>query len=129
MPGVTEAPVAHEAPLDNPLVEHLSPEAELYEALVLGTRDYCAKNGFSDVVIGLSGGIDSTLVAVIAAAALGPEHVHGVSMPSRYSSEHSKSDAALLAAAIVSASRPAIRAALREFREEQTRRVRQDSLP
>ena len=91
---VTEAPVAHETPLDNPLVDHLAPEAELYEALVLGTRDYCAKNGFTDVVIGLSGGIDSTIVAVIAADALGAEHVHGVSMPSRYSSDGSKSDAA-----------------------------------
>ena len=59
------------------------PTAELYEALVLGTRDYCAKNGFTDVVIGLSGGIDSTLVAVIAVDALGADHVHGVSMPSR----------------------------------------------
>ena len=76
---------------------HLDPIAELYEALVLGTRDYCSKNGFSDVVIGLSGGIDSTLVAVIAAEALGADHVHGVSMPSRYSSDHSKSDAELLA--------------------------------
>ena len=64
---------------------------------MLGTRDYCRKNGFTDVVIGLSGGIDSTIVAVIAADALGPEHVHGVSMPSRYSSDHSKSDAELLA--------------------------------
>lgn len=76
---------------------HLDPVAELYEALVLGTRDYCAKNGFTDVVVGLSGGIDSTLVAVIAADALGAEHVHGVSMPSRYSSDHSKSDAQRLA--------------------------------
>jgi NAD+ synthase (glutamine-hydrolysing) len=75
----------------------LEPDRELYDALVLGTRDYCAKNGFSDVVIGLSGGIDSTIVACIAADALGPEHVHGVSMPSRYSSDHSKSDAELLA--------------------------------
>ena len=72
--------------LDNPIVELLEPVDELYQALVLGTRDYCAKNGFSDVVIGLSGGIDSTLVAVIAADALGADHVHGVSMPSRYSS-------------------------------------------
>ena len=94
---VTEAPVTHEAAGDNPVVEPLSRDAELYEALVLGTRDYCAKNGFTDVVIGLSGGIDSTLVAVIAADALGADHVHGVSMPSRYSSDHSKSDAALLA--------------------------------
>ena len=79
------------------MAEPLEPDRELYDALVLGTRDYCAKNGFSDVVIGLSGGIDSTIVACIAADALGPEHVHGVSMPSRYSSDHSKSDAQLLA--------------------------------
>jgi NAD+ synthase (glutamine-hydrolysing) len=64
---------------------------------VLGTRDYCRKNRFSDVVIGLSGGIDSTIVAVIAADALGADHVHGVSMPSRYSSDHSRSDAEQLA--------------------------------
>ena len=84
-------------PLLAPITEPLSADKELYDALVLGTRDYCQKNGFSDVVIGLSGGIDSTIVACIAADALGPEHVHGVSMPSRYSSDHSKSDAAKLA--------------------------------
>jgi NAD+ synthase (glutamine-hydrolysing) len=96
--NVSPAPVVHVEPLTNPLVELLDPVAELYEALVLGTRDYCRKNGFTDVVLGLSGGIDSSLVAVIAADALGADHVHGVSMPSRYSSEHSKSDAATLAA-------------------------------
>ncbi|MSO58724.1 MAG: NAD+ synthase [Ilumatobacteraceae bacterium] len=69
----------------------------MYEALVLGTRDYVRKNGFTDVVIGLSGGIDSTLVAVIAVDALGAEHVHGVAMPSRYSSQGSLDDAATLA--------------------------------
>jgi NAD+ synthase (glutamine-hydrolysing) len=72
-------------------------EEEVYEALVLGTRDYVNKNGFSDVVIGLSGGIDSSLVACIAADALGPDHVHGVSMPSRYSSDGSRTDAQALA--------------------------------
>jgi NAD+ synthase (glutamine-hydrolysing) len=72
-------------------------EEEVYEALVLGTRDYVKKNGFADVVIGLSGGIDSSLVACIAADALGPEHVHGVSMPSRYSSDGSRTDAQALA--------------------------------
>ena len=66
-------------------------------ALVLGLRDYVAKTGFQDVVIALSGGIDSSLVACIAADAVGAEHVIGVSMPSRFSSEGSKSDAALLA--------------------------------
>ena len=65
---------------------------------MLGTGDYVRKNGFTDVVIGLSGGIDSTLVACIAVDALGADHVHGVSMPSRYSSEGSKTDAADLAA-------------------------------
>jgi NAD+ synthase (glutamine-hydrolysing) len=80
-----------------PIADPLDTEKELYDALVMGTRDYCGKNGFTDVVIGLSGGIDSTIVACVAADALGPEHVHGVSMPSRYSSDHSKSDAALLA--------------------------------
>ncbi len=69
---------------------------EQYEALVLATRDYVHKNNFSDVGIGLSGGIDSSLVAVIAADALGPNHVHGVLMPSRYSSDHSVKDAQAL---------------------------------
>lgn len=69
---------------------------EVYSALVLGTRDYVRKNGFSKVAIGLSGGIDSSLVAAIAADALGPENVTGVLMPSRFSSDHSKSDAAEL---------------------------------
>jgi NAD+ synthase (glutamine-hydrolysing) len=78
----------------------LAPVHEIYEALVLGTRDYVHKNGFTDVVIGLSGGIDSSLVAVIAADAVGPEHVHGVLMPSRYSSDHSLADAEALAAAL-----------------------------
>jgi len=70
---------------------------QVFGALVLGTRDYVRKNGFTDVVIGLSGGIDSALVAAIAVEALGAQHVHGVSMPSRYSSEGSRTDAALLA--------------------------------
>ena len=75
----------------------LKPAEEVYQALVLGTRDYVRKNGFAKVVLGLSGGVDSSLVAAIAADALGPENVTGVSMPSRYSSDHSKSDAAELA--------------------------------
>jgi NAD+ synthase (glutamine-hydrolysing) len=76
----------------------LDDTSEVWSALVLGTRDYVRKNGFTDVVIGLSGGIDSSLVAAVAVDALGPEHVHGVSMPSRYSSEGSRDDAAELAA-------------------------------
>jgi NAD+ synthase (glutamine-hydrolysing) len=79
------------------MAEPLRREEEVYRALVVGTRDYVTKNGFGDVVIGLSGGIDSSLVATIAADALGAGHVHGVSMPSRYSSDHSKDDARLLA--------------------------------
>ncbi|MFN8524126.1 MAG: NAD+ synthase [Chloroflexota bacterium] len=70
---------------------------EVYEALVLGTRDYIKKNGFERVLIGLSGGIDSSLVAAVAVDALGAERVTGVSMPSRYSSRGSKSDARRLA--------------------------------
>lgn len=76
----------------------LDADAEVYRALVLGTRDYVDKNGFSDVVVGLSGGIDSSLVATIAVDALGPDRVHTVGMPSRYSTEHSVDDAARLAA-------------------------------
>jgi NAD+ synthase (glutamine-hydrolysing) len=71
----------------------LSTEGEVYEALCLGVRDYVEKNGFRQVVIGLSGGIDSALTACIASDALGKERVTVVSMPSRYSSEGTKSDA------------------------------------
>jgi len=95
---VSHQPVVHDEPLPARLAEIPAPDAELYDALVLGTRDYVLKNGFTDVVIGLSGGIDSTIVACIAVDALGADHVHGVSMPSRYSSDHSRSDAADLAA-------------------------------
>lgn len=66
---------------------------EIFNALVLGTRDYARKTGFQKAVIGLSGGIDSALVAVVAADALGPENVLGVAMPSKYSSQHSVDDA------------------------------------
>jgi NAD+ synthase (glutamine-hydrolysing) len=70
---------------------------EVYHALVLGTRDYIRKTGFKDVVIGLSGGVDSALVAAVAVAAIGKEHVHGVFMPSQYSSRISLEDAVELA--------------------------------
>lgn len=85
-------------PAAAPVVEP-SPEgpAEAWAALELGVRDYVSKNGFTDVVLGLSGGVDSALVAVIAADALGPERVHVVLMPSRYSSDHSVTDAEVLA--------------------------------
>ncbi|KPC59096.1 NAD+ synthase [Streptomyces chattanoogensis] len=77
--------------------ERLGDLEEIYTALVVGLRAYVAKNGFNSVVIGLSGGIDSALVAAIACDALGPAHVHAVAMPSRYSSDHSLTDAAELA--------------------------------
>ncbi|MFC1929471.1 NAD+ synthase [Chloroflexota bacterium] len=95
--------VVSEAPLDNPKPtiprrqhEVRSLPGEVYDALVLGTRDYVRKNGFEKVVIGLSGGIDSSLVAAIAVDALGKSNVVGVAMPSRYSSPGSLSDTGLL---------------------------------
>jgi NAD+ synthase (glutamine-hydrolysing) len=75
----------------------MSDEAEVWGALVTGLRDYVVKNGFRSVVLGMSGGIDSAVVAAIAADAIGGDRVYGVSLPSSYSSEHSKSDAADLA--------------------------------
>ncbi len=93
---VTDAQLAerHSVPRIEPALE---PVREVYEALVIGTRDYVRKNGFATVLIGLSGGIDSSLVAAIAADALGAENVVGVLMPSRYSSEGSVTDAERLA--------------------------------
>jgi NAD+ synthase (glutamine-hydrolysing) len=98
-----DALVISERPRDNDdrchssLTPLLEPDDEVYRALVLGTRDYVGKNGFSGVLVGLSGGVDSSLVATIAADALGPEYVHAVAMPSRFSSEASLSDATSLA--------------------------------
>ncbi|MEU1044368.1 NAD+ synthase [Streptomyces sp. NPDC005897] len=77
--------------------EPLDDDEEVYSALVVGLRAYVTKNGFRSVLIGLSGGIDSALVASIACDALGARHVYGVSMPSKYSSGHSRDDAAELA--------------------------------
>ncbi|MBO0748516.1 MAG: NAD(+) synthase, partial [Acidimicrobiaceae bacterium] len=87
-----------EAPM--PMAPRIPLEEGIYRALVTGTRDYVGKNGFDDVVIGLSGGVDSALVSVIAADALGPSRVHTVAMPSRYSSDASNTDAAELAARV-----------------------------
>ncbi len=85
-------------PVDLPAAfEPLSELEEMWRALSLGLRDYVRKNGFSSVVLGLSGGIDSAVCAALAVDALGAEQVHGVSMPSVYSSTHSRSDAADLA--------------------------------
>ncbi|GLZ36323.1 NAD+ synthase (glutamine-hydrolysing) [Lentzea sp. NBRC 105346] len=90
---ISEAGPAYE-PLPAPRIfEPLSDEAEVWYALVTGLRDYVHKNGFRSVVFGLSGGIDSAVVAALAVDALGPDAVHAVSLPSSYSSEHSKSDA------------------------------------
>ncbi|HUU54014.1 MAG TPA: NAD+ synthase [Armatimonadota bacterium] len=95
---ITEGPREGKPGLGPPLMaEFLVREDEVYRALVVGTRDYVRKNGFEKVVVGVSGGVDSSLVAAIAADALGPENVVGVSMPSRYSSEGSKTDSAALA--------------------------------
>ena len=77
--------------------EGIDDEAADWGAICLGTRDYLMKNGMSDVVIGLSGGMDSTVVAVVAADAIGAEHVHGVLMPSMYSSQSSIDDSLDLA--------------------------------
>ena len=76
----------------------ISPEQEIYEALRLSLRDYVTKNGFQKVAVGLSGGIDSSLVAALASDALGPDKVLGIAMPSEFSSEHSIQDAKELSA-------------------------------
>lgn len=81
----------------NHIAEPLSEVQEIYEALVMGTRDYLRKNGFRSAILGLSGGIDSSLVATIAVDALGARAVRGFAMPSRYSSDHSVDDAVELA--------------------------------
>ena len=91
-----------EVVLDRTLVPgiaaRLGDEEEIWNAIVVGLRDYVAKNGFTSVLVGLSGGIDSALVAALAVDALGPDRVHGVGMPSKYSSEHSLADARQMAA-------------------------------
>jgi NAD+ synthase (glutamine-hydrolysing) len=92
--GASEAETAAPA---GEVFDLLDPEAEVYAALVLGTRDYLRKNGFQHVVFGLSGGVDSTLVATIAVDALGPEKVTAVVMPSPYSSSGTQDDARTLA--------------------------------
>jgi NAD+ synthase (glutamine-hydrolysing) len=90
-------PATAAEPLTAAVAPRLSDEAEVWGALVTGLRDYVLKNGFASVVLGLSGGIDSAVVAAIAADAIGGANVYGVSLPSVYSSEHSKTDAAELA--------------------------------
>ncbi|MGW7365264.1 NAD+ synthase [Streptomyces sp. NPDC054841] len=95
---LSEEPLpAYEPELTGGYAERLDDDEEVYSALVVGLRAYAAKNGFRSVLIGLSGGIDSALVASIACDALGAQNVYGISMPSKYSSDHSKGDAAELA--------------------------------
>jgi NAD+ synthase (glutamine-hydrolysing) len=83
--------------LTGSVAPRITDEAEVWQALVVGLRDYVRKNGFRSVIIAVSGGIDSTVVAAIAVDALGPNQVYGVSMPSSHSSQHSRDDAADLA--------------------------------
>jgi len=98
MVQVSDAPLAEKKPpVERRRAPSMGDDAEVYGALVLGTRDYLLKNGFQKAVIGLSGGIDSSLVAAIAVDALGSENVVGVAMPSRFSSEGSIGDARGLA--------------------------------
>jgi NAD+ synthase (glutamine-hydrolysing) len=94
----TTAPEASRQ-IENVTAVRLARNAETYTALVLGLRDYVNKNGFNSVLLGLSGGIDSAVVAAIAVDALGPDRVFGVAMPSEFSSAHSISDAQALATA------------------------------
>ena len=94
---LSEAPLPPYEPLVPGVAVPLEPEAEVWGALVTATRDYVRKNGFQSVVLGLSGGIDSALVATIACDALGPDAVHVVGMPSAWSSDHSVTDAEELA--------------------------------
>jgi len=94
---ISEQPTTHATPASSSIATRLSNEAEMWQALVMGLRDYVGKNGFRSVVLGLSGGIDSALVAAIAIDALGAKRVNGVAMPSKYSSGHSVEDAQALA--------------------------------
>ncbi|MER6779802.1 MULTISPECIES: NAD+ synthase [unclassified Streptomyces] len=95
---LSEEPVEpYEPVVTGGYADRLDDDEEVYDALVVGLRAYVRKNGFRSVLIGLSGGIDSALVAAIACDAIGAQNVYGVSMPSKYSSDHSKGDASELA--------------------------------
>ena len=94
---ITDDPVPAYEPSPAGVAPPRSDLGSVYDALVTGTRDYVRKNGFRSVILGLSGGIDSALCAAIAVDALGPENTVGVSMPSVYSSEHSRADASDMA--------------------------------
>ncbi|NQW65142.1 MAG: NAD+ synthase [Actinobacteria bacterium] len=94
---ITDIPIAKYEKLKIGKIVALDTYGEIWEALVLGLKDYVTKNGFKSVALGLSGGIDSALVAAIAVDALGPQAVHAIALPSRYSSTHSLEDALALA--------------------------------
>lgn len=96
---ISNEPTSNLTPAAGLVAPRLSDEAEMWQALVIGLRDYIRKNGFKSVLVGLSGGIDSALVAAIAIDALGAANVNGVAMPSKYSSDHSIADAKALAQA------------------------------
>ena len=95
---ISDDEVSLERTLVPGIAHRLGDEEEIWNAIVVGLRDYVAKNGFTSVLVGLSGGIDSALVAALAVDALGPDRVHGVGMPSKYSSDHSLADARQMAA-------------------------------
>ena len=117
-PPVTPPAAEGRGIASGPRCEPLDLNAQRWGALVLATRDYVRKSGFSDVALGLSGGIDSSLTAAAATDALGPEHVHGVLMPSRYSSPHSVTDAEKVAANLgIDARTVPIEAAHRAFED------------
>jgi NAD+ synthase (glutamine-hydrolysing) len=94
---ISEDPIEIAKPLIPGIAHRLGDEEQMWKAIVVGLRDYVAKNGFSSVILGLSGGIDSAVVAALAIDALGADRVHGVAMPSKYSSEHSIADAQVMA--------------------------------
>ena len=96
---ISESLVEIAQPLIPGIAQRLGDEEQMWKAIVVGLRDYVAKNGFTSVVVGLSGGLDSALVAAIAVDALGAKCVNGVAMPSKYSSEHSIADAQAMASA------------------------------
>jgi NAD+ synthase (glutamine-hydrolysing) len=96
--AISEGTVEIAQPLVPGIAHRLSDEEEMWNAIVVGLRDYVAKNGFTSVLVGLSGGIDSALVAALAIDALGPASVNAVAMPSKYSSDHSIEDAQAMAA-------------------------------
>jgi NAD+ synthase (glutamine-hydrolysing) len=95
---ISEDPAEIAKPSIPGIAHRLGDEEEIWNAIVVGLRDYVTKNGFKSVLVGLSGGIDSALVAALAVDALGPHRVHGVGMPSKYSSDHSIADAEAMAA-------------------------------